>query len=129
MASSLRVGFLGAGKMAAALARGLVEGRVLTSAAQIRASCPAPDAALLAPFADLGCGVTHDNRELARGSDLLMVSVKPNVVPFVLEEVKAEVGDGTKLVVSIAAGVRLEQLQDMLTPAARVSCCILISTL
>jgi pyrroline-5-carboxylate reductase len=52
-----RVGFIGAGKMASAIASGLVKtGDVLRQgAADIAASCPETDAALMQPLESLGC--------------------------------------------------------------------------
>ena len=48
--SSVRIGFVGAGKMAAALARGFVEGRAVPAASHISASCPLQDKHLLQDF-------------------------------------------------------------------------------
>ena len=47
---SVRVGFVGAGKMASALARGFVEGRAVGAASNILASCPPQDKHLLEDF-------------------------------------------------------------------------------
>ena len=48
--AAMRVGFVGAGKMAAALARGFIEGKAVATAAQVAASCPKPDKHLLEDF-------------------------------------------------------------------------------
>ena len=49
-AAAMRVGFVGAGKMAAALARGFIEGRAVAAASQVAASCPEQDKHLLEDF-------------------------------------------------------------------------------
>ena len=46
----MRVGFVGAGKMAAALARGFIEGKAVAAASQVAASCPEQDKHLLEDF-------------------------------------------------------------------------------
>ena len=48
--AAMRVGFVGAGKMAAALARGFIEGKAVATAAQVAASCPEQDKHLLEDF-------------------------------------------------------------------------------
>ena len=53
--SGVRVGFIGAGKMATALARGIVsQGRILQNSAHLMASCPVQDSLLLEPIKELG---------------------------------------------------------------------------
>ena len=117
---SLRVGFIGAGKMATALARGIVgQGQVLSSPKHLTASCPPQDADLLQSIKDLGCETTHDNLELVSNSDLVILAVKPMIVPKVLEQIKPVV-DRSKLVASIAAGVTLKAIQEGLNPDAKV---------
>ena len=51
----VRIGFIGAGKMAQALASGLVkQGKTLKNPGHMMASCPVQDKYLLEPFKDLG---------------------------------------------------------------------------
>ena len=51
----VRIGFIGAGKMAQALANGLVkQGQTLKNPGHMMASCPVQDKYLLEPFKDLG---------------------------------------------------------------------------
>ena len=116
----VRVGFIGSGKMTVALARGLVaQGQVLKSPRHLWASCPPQDAALLTPIKDLGGHTTHDNQELVDQSDVIVLSVKPNVLPRVLEEVKPVV-NSSKLICSIAAGVKLPTIEASLDDTAKV---------
>ena len=116
--SAARVGFLGAGKMAAALAKGFLEGGAVAASAQISASCPKSDAHLLETFDSLGARTMHSNQELVDSSDVLLVAVKPNVMSDVLQEVKPFVKD--KLVVSIAAGIKIQQLESDLETSTKV---------
>jgi pyrroline-5-carboxylate reductase len=112
----LRVGFLGAGRMATALARGwLAAGLVRPE--DLRASDPAP-AARQAFAAETGCPAGPDNRPVAEASDLLLLAVKPQSMAGLLAEVRPLVR--SQLVVSIAAGVTLRQLHEALGDRCRL---------
>ena len=116
-ASPLRVGFLGAGQMATALARGwLAAGHV--TPATCRASDPYPDART--KFEQLtGCPATADNREVVSASDVLVLAVKPQTLPALLDELRTQVTE-RHLVVSIAAGVPCKRLADGLLGNHRI---------
>ena len=61
----------------------------------------------------MGCITTHCNKSLVSESDVVVVAVKPNVVSKVLQELKASLAEeaSKKVLVSIAAGIGLRQLQ------------------
>ena len=118
--SAVRIGFIGAGKMATALARGIVsQGQILSRPQDLMASCPPQDAALLAPIKELGCVTSHDNSEVVTNSDIVILAVKPAVISRVLGETK-NLFDSTKILTSIAAGIKIGQMEDMLFPDAKV---------
>ena len=77
-----RVGFLGAGKMATALARGWL-GAELVSAEHLLASDPVPQARQ-AFQAETGRHATDSNREVVQGSDVLVLAVKPQSMKALL---------------------------------------------
>src|SRR4051812_11774687 len=105
--AELRVGFLGAGKMATALARGWIAAGLLTPPG-CRASDPVP--AARQTFADgTGGAAMPDNRAVVEGSDLIVLAVKPQNMAALLAEVAPAIRP-RHLVVSIAAGVTLSQL-------------------
>ena len=85
----------------------------------ITASCPANDAFLLDDIRAMGCGTTHSNKDLVANSDLVMLAVKPAVMPHVCREIRDLVTED-KIMVSMAAGVKLETLQKSLNQKARV---------
>ncbi|MHC1767634.1 MAG: pyrroline-5-carboxylate reductase [Verrucomicrobiia bacterium] len=117
MASDLKIGFLGAGKMASALARGFVQAG-LAQAAHILASDVAEGAR--ARFAEVvGARATASNLEVVRFADVIIVAVKPDQMRGVLAEIRAELKPEHRLI-SIAAGVTLERLESALNPGARV---------
>ena len=59
-----------------------------------------------------GAMVSSDNLATVDGCDVLFLSVKPNVYPAVIEEIKDHV-DSDKLIVSIAAGQTMENIRNM----------------
>jgi pyrroline-5-carboxylate reductase len=110
------LGFVGAGNMAEAFARGLFASGLASPGAVLFHD---PDPARSAVFADLGCTACAENRELASRSDMLILAVKPQVLPEVLAGFADAVPPGT-LVVSIAMGVPCARLEAILGPGARV---------
>jgi pyrroline-5-carboxylate reductase len=117
MADSLTIGFLGGGKMAAALAKGVVSAG-LVKAAQVRASDPLP-AARSAFTEQTGAKTTASNVEVVRFARVLVLAVKPGQVAELLENIRPVFTPG-HLLVSIAAGVPLAKLEAGLGQGARV---------
>jgi pyrroline-5-carboxylate reductase len=118
MQSKLSIGFLGAGKMATALARGFIQARVLPPR-QIVASDVAPAAGAAFQKAVPGARLASSNRDVAKQARVLVLAVKPDQVETVLNEVKP-LFTSNHLLISIAAGVPLSRLQAALGEAARV---------
>jgi len=106
-----KIGFLGAGRMATALARGWLTAG-LTRPDRISASDPLPEARQAFSAA---CGVRagEDNRELVASSDLLVLAVKPQSMAGLLAEIRSVVTN-RHLIVSIAAGISLQHLSAAL---------------
>jgi pyrroline-5-carboxylate reductase len=117
MAAKLTIGFLGAGKMASALARGFVQAG-LVNPDQILASDPF--AAARSAFAnEVGAKVTAFNPELLNFATVVLLAVKPDHVAEVLSEIRVHLRE-KHLVISIAAGVPLAKLEGALGDAPRV---------
>lgn len=103
-----RVGFIGAGKMAAALAKGFIDGGRL-DASQALACDPFP-AARESFEAATGIAVTDDNEKTLRESDALFLCVKPYQLGEVFRANGAVALTERQLVVSILAGTPLAAL-------------------
>jgi pyrroline-5-carboxylate reductase len=103
------IGFLGAGKMATALARGVINAGVV-SAGDVIASDPIGTAREAFAHAT-GARVTERNSEVVAASDVVVIAVKPDQVVGLLEELSADWNTGRHLVVSIAAGVTLARME------------------
>jgi len=109
--------FLGAGNMAEALVKGLLG----AGAAEAREIICADVRADRGPELSSRYGVrfTGDNLAAVREAGLVVLSVKPQSLDALLEEVAPAV-DGSKLVVSIAAGVPIGAIARRLPAGTRI---------
>ena len=124
MADSLpSLAFLGAGSMGGAILRGVVASGIRVDGGITATNRTAEKAEA---FADLD-GVTSialaerpdGNAEAVAGARIVLVGVKPAMVPDLLREIAPHLAADT-IVVSVAAGVTLQTFADVLGPDARV---------
>ncbi|MDR0620577.1 MAG: pyrroline-5-carboxylate reductase [Deltaproteobacteria bacterium] len=108
------VAFLGYGRMAQAISRGLDQGGLVPYRRQAAHDVLADHLSALS--AQRGFKAAAGNRELVKLAPVVIVAVKPHQVRSVLEEVRDDIGD--RLVISIAAGVTLATLASLLPPGA-----------
>lgn len=94
----MRIGFIGSGNMARAIALGLKEPAVFSDSGSGRAS----------QIAELVGGSVSDNAGVAAASDVVFLCHKPAQ----LESVAAEVGDFEGTIVSVLAATPLESLRS-----------------
>ena len=113
----MKLGFLGAGKMATALARGFIHAG-LAAADSILASDPY-EAARNAIAKDAGIKTTAANAEVLKFASVIVLAVKPDQVNDVLAEARAHFTE-KHLLISIAAGVTLARMEAALPAGARV---------
>jgi pyrroline-5-carboxylate reductase len=112
-----RIGFLGAGRMATALAHGwLLAG--LAHKDRLAASDPVGEART-AFTVQVGVPAAESNAEVIAGADLLVLAVKPQSMKALLAEIRPLVSP-RHLVVSIAAGFTLRQLAEGLGTGRRL---------
>lgn len=112
------IGFVGAGHMARALAGAFIRaGHVQPD--QVWAGDPSPDAREAFASIAKGIRVAADNRQVAQATEILIVAVKPQHVRLALEPLRSTITEN-HLVMSICAGVTLEQLATMLPEATRL---------
>ncbi|MFO1094703.1 MAG: pyrroline-5-carboxylate reductase [Planctomycetaceae bacterium] len=115
--SALQIGFIGAGRMATALARGLIDAG-FAAAGQILASDVEP--AAREGFArSAGAAVVEGNADVVARADVLVLAVKPQSMSKVLEELRPLLKP-SHLVISIAAGVTLSALSRALGERVRL---------
>ncbi len=116
MLGSQVIGFVGAGNMAEALIKGLLAAG-LSRKQLIASDHTAERTAYIHKAYDIK--TTEDNREVVRAADIVVLAVKPQILPRVLDEI-AEVVTADKLVVSVAAGVPIEAIEAHLRQRSRI---------
>ncbi|SFC31539.1 pyrroline-5-carboxylate reductase [Marinospirillum celere] len=112
--STPRVAFIGAGNMAGAILRGLIQQGF--PADHIWAADPGQDK-LDALAKETGIQVTTDNAEAVMAVDLVVLAVKPQRMQQVLQPLQTAFQQQRPLVVSIAAGLTCATLQGWLGEA------------
>jgi pyrroline-5-carboxylate reductase len=100
--SDKKLAVLGAGKLGGILLRAYLKQGLFVSGSVTATVKHAERAAALAK--ELGIAVTTDNREAAKGANIILLTVKPQTVAEVLQEIAPNVGAET-LLVSVAASV------------------------
>lgn len=112
-----RLGFIGAGNMAEAMIRGIIQNQVVL-----------PDRILASDISDerrehisrtFGMETVKENRSLVNRSNVIFLAVKPQAVPRVLADMAADMGP-EKLLVSIVAGVPIKTLSAGLPKGPRI---------
>ncbi|XP_075212046.1 pyrroline-5-carboxylate reductase-like 2 [Lycorma delicatula] len=114
----LKVGFLGGGRMAHAMAKGFIAAG-LTKGEHITASCIPEDKLSVESFKGIGATSTFENPLVVKKSDIVFISVKPTVVKDVLSETSSHISD-RHLFISVAMGVPLKQLEKHMPKGTRV---------
>ena len=105
------IGFIGGGNMAEAIIKGIVTGG-LYPASQI--SVGDVKAERLAYLADTyGVAITTDNSEVAAGSDVLVLAVKPQMLAQAAESIRGHIRPDA-VIVSIIAGKRVSDIETLL---------------
>lgn len=112
-----RIAVLGAGNMGRALVRGMLKAHWAKAENFVATTRRAESAAALA--AELGIEAHADNAKAAAGADVVVLGVKPQILPQLLEEIRPVVREGT-LVISIAAGVSTGSIEGALPGASVV---------
>ncbi len=103
--------FIGGGNMARSLIGGLIDDGHPADA--ILVSEPNPEAAS-ALRDTLGVQTMSDNRAAVASADVLLLAIKPQVLAGVCAEIAGEVREHRPLVISIAAGIRADSIDDWL---------------
>lgn len=112
----ISVGFMGCGMMASALMGGLVSEKLVKDPASI--SCSDVYKPSVEKAASKGYSATQNNETVcSNAKDAIVIAVKPDVVKIVCGDIRKV--DSNALIISIAAGVTLATLEELL-PGRRV---------
>jgi len=118
MLAQTRLGFIGAGRMATALIRGLLDAALVAPRQILVADVDAEKAQTL--VSGHGVSACASNPELIRQADLVVLAVKPQHMVGVLDEIAPALRAAEQAFISIAAGVSLAKIQSHLGDEARV---------
>lgn len=112
----LKVGFIGWGAMAQAVSLGMIR-EDLTESSSIMATDVVPE--ILEAAQKEGLQTTDSNKALVEWADMIVMAVKPQVVPAVIADI-APAWQPNKVLVSICAGVTIDSYQDGLGDGSKV---------
>lgn len=108
--NNLKFAIIGAGNMGSAIAEGLLKtGNIAASnifITDMRAQA-------LDRFKVNGCKTDSNNIKAAAFADIVIIAVKPYHVKTLLEEIKTELFTAKKIIVSIAAGVSIADIEQV----------------
>ncbi|HJL95799.1 MAG: pyrroline-5-carboxylate reductase [Gammaproteobacteria bacterium] len=112
-----KIGFIGAGNMASALISGLINNGI--PPAGIMASSPEEDH--LKNLTDnYGIKTTNKNKEIINESEIIILAVKPNILESVLTEVNSLISFNKHLIISIAAGCKITDIESKFSSKQRI---------
>jgi pyrroline-5-carboxylate reductase len=106
-----RIAIIGAGSIGAAIARGIVEARVVPASA---VTLTRRNLDHLASFREAGYRVTDDNRAAAQGADVLVLAVTPQHLNDLLDELRGAIEPARHTVVSVVSGAAVADIRARL---------------
>ena len=109
---SNKVGLIGGGNMARAIGGGLLRGGM--HATDLMIAEPLPEQCDRLRQELYGAMVTEDNKLVARTAEILLFAVKPQILKPVCEDLVDEVQASRPLIMSIAAGPRIDDIDGWL---------------
>ena len=115
------IAFVGAGNMASSIIGGLLSSG--HPADRIRAADPFPES--LERLSAVGpVALFNDNAAAANGADVVVLAVKPQVMAEAATSVAPAISESNAVVVSIAAGITIESLEQRLGGDAAIVRCM-----
>ena len=115
--SQYKIGLIGCGNMGSAILGGILQAG-LAEKEEIVVSAKSSETQRRVEK-DYGVKTVADNREVAMQSSIIFLAVKPNVFETVIPQIRDAV-DTSKLVISIAAGQSLQQIENMFQKKIRL---------
>jgi len=110
MKATIKIGFIGAGNMAEAFICGLTK---CIDARQIQISDP--DSQRVAILKNnYHIKSAFNNTEIFQNNDIIILAVKPQIMKTVVTEIKPAQIDTHRLIISIAAGIQIQTLSEIL---------------
>ena len=114
--SGKKIGFIGTGKMGEALIRGILHARLVPPDRIYANDADSSKLNLLQKTYRIS--TCKDNCDVVLNSEIIIIAVKPQIVPAVLKEIKTSIKN--QLIISIAAGVPIETYENALSKGTKV---------
>lgn len=114
-----KITIIGIGHMGRAIARGLLRKKVISPGNLILSSRTISG---LNGFKKRGVRVTGDNKAAAKNSEIIILSIKPQIFPAVLKEIRPVISK-KQVIISVAAGVTIKTIKKTISrnqPVVRV---------
>lgn len=112
MSKNIKIGFIGAGTMGKAIIKGLITSNFINKSNIIASEVTKESSEKIAQELDISV-ICRGNKTVAEKSDIIVLCTKPFAISGVLDEIK-DVLDENKIIVSIAAGVSTETIENVI---------------
>ena len=111
------IAFIGCGNMARSLIGGLIANGVKPD----KLSASDPDQAQRQTlFEQFGIDTNADNNVVIKSADVIVLAVKPQLMHDVVCEIAKSLTDSPRLIISIAAGIKLDSINQWLEQSAAI---------
>jgi len=111
------IGFIGCGNMGQAMIGGILNAKLVKSDSVIVGDLN--EKSLAETRLTYGVRITTDNNEVAKFADILVLSIKPNLYPIVIKQIKEQVKEDV-IIVTIAAGKAIIDTEGMFTKKLKI---------
>ena len=118
MTDSFRLAILGAGNIGTSIARGLVQSGHFSPA---RITLSRRRTHLLEEYKVQGFEIAGDNRQAVAGADVIILSVEPQLVDGVLEEISPDLDFDRHILLSVVTGITIRQIEDRIGKPLRIA--------
>ena len=111
----MKIAFIGTGNMGGAIVRGLIKSGAYSPQDII---CTAKSEATLEKLRqyDSALHLSLDNKEAVQSADIIVLAVKPWLMADVIDEIRLVIDLKRQVIVSVAAGITLNELVHLLVP-------------
>lgn len=118
-----KIAIIGAGNMGGAIANGLLGGALATDY-EVAVANPSNGKLERLKSAHPSVSVTNSNKDAVTGADIIILAVKPWLIKEVIEEILLSFNVEDVTVVSLAAGISVEELCGMFDDPVRAACSV-----
>jgi pyrroline-5-carboxylate reductase len=106
-----KVSIIGCGNIGLSIMQGLIEDKTIPSK---NITATRRNIEELAPLKQYKVNLTADNIEAVKQSNIVLIAVKPYDIFTVLEEIKDHLDSKKHILISVATGVSISQIQDVI---------------